>query len=165
MSTPAAGRTNRGWIWYFVILAFLTVLATTILVVYNLNQQLKPEQLEKAWQVWKEQGPHSYHLVYTIKINEPSSTDHYDVKVKDTAVIQAAVNGQQEPANRLHYYGMEKLFGYIDSNLERDQKKGQPRTYTRALFDPDHGGLRSYVRRVMGSKERVEITVEKLAAE
>jgi hypothetical protein len=162
MATSPAPAKNRGWLWYFILLGFLSILATTILVVYNLQQQLKPEQLEAAQKLWQEKGLKSYHLVYTIKIHELSTTDYYDVRVKDGFVTQVSVNNLAQPASKFHYYGMEKLFSYIDTNLERDQKKGQPRTFTRAIFDPGHGGLRWYVRRVMGSKERVELTVEKL---
>ena len=153
---------NRNWLWYFLTLAFLTLLATTILIVYNLSQQLKPEQLQAARRQWQEKGLPSYHLVYSIKIHEESRSDLYDITVKDHHVTQALVNGLSQTADKFHWYGMEKLFSYIATDLERDQKKGQPRAYTRALFDPQNGALRWYVRRVMGTQHRVEITIEKL---
>lgn len=151
---------NRGWIWYFVVLGALTLLATSVLVVYNLRQQLKPEELEAARHTWKNHGLRDYHLVYTIRINEEPNADRYEVWVVGGRATRVLVNGRED--DRLHWYGMEKLFGYIETNLERDGNKGQPRSYTRAIFDHGTGALRWYVRRVMGSRERVEMTIEKL---
>src|SRR5262249_4483768 len=58
-------RPNRGWIWFFVILIVLTVTSITIMIVYNLRQQLKPEQLAQARALWEQKGPADYDLDYT----------------------------------------------------------------------------------------------------
>ena len=158
----STAQNKLGWLWFFVILVLLTVLATVILVRFNLWQQLQPDQLARARQLWKEKGPHSYRLVYSKKITEESResrTEDYDVEVRDGVVAQIKVNGRLEPANRHPSHTMDDLLNLVAANLERDQDKGRPRTYTRALFQGDNGGLRWYVRRVMGSKERVEIEV------
>lgn len=162
---PRPAVRNNGWIWYFVLLGVMTLAATIILVVYNLQQQLKPEQLERARADWEAKGPKSYRLVYTVKINELNSTNHCEVLVRNGRAIRVQVNDELLPATQLSYYGMHRILGDINANLEKDQDKGRPRTYTRAIFDPANGALRWYVRRVMGGKERVEITIEKLEPE
>jgi hypothetical protein len=160
----AAPKRNRGWLWYFLLLAVLTILATATLATYNLKQQLTPEQLEAAWQLWKEKGPRSYRLLYTIRIDDrpEHAVDRYEVWVKDGRATQAIVNG--ETSERLDWYGMDRLFGFIDTNLERDAKKGQPRVFTTGDFDPTTGALVKYIRRVMGTRERVQVTVQKVEA-
>jgi len=155
-------RPNSNWIWYFVVLAALSLIAVVTLIVYNLQQQLKPEQLAAAQKLWDEKGPRSYRLKYTVKKNDDPRVDEYTVKVVDGKVMAATVNGLEEPLERLRYYGMAVLFKYIEDYQELDRKQGQPRTYCRAIFDPDTGALRWYVRRVMGRRERVEITVQRL---
>src|SRR5687767_5525703 len=99
---------NRNWIWYFVVLGILTVLATAVLVAYNLGQQLKPEQLETAQRLWREKGPRNYHLVYTVKRND-AEPDRYEVWVSDGRATRVLVNGLED--TRHDYYGMERLFG------------------------------------------------------
>ncbi len=62
-----APRRNRGWIWYFVILGVLTVAAVGVLVTFNVQQQLKPEQVEAARRLWEAKGPPDYDMTYTQK--------------------------------------------------------------------------------------------------
>ena len=118
--------------WYFIIVGVLTVSATSVLVIYNLNQQLRPEKLETARALWKEKGPRTYHLVYTIKLNDDQPTP-YDVHVDDGRVTSVLVNGQ--PDSRHHWYGMDRLYDYIEADLERD-RKSQRRNFTRAHLRP-----------------------------
>ena len=62
------------------------MLATVILVRFNLWQQLQPDQLARARQVWKEKGPHSYGLVYSKKITEESrdrELEFFNVEVRE----------------------------------------------------------------------------------
>ena len=51
VSETAPTRRNRGWIWFFVVLGFLTTLAALIPLWYNLSQQLTREQLDQALKV------------------------------------------------------------------------------------------------------------------
>ena len=53
------------WVWYFVVLGVLTVSACTILVWYNLRQQLKQEDLQAARALWKLNRPPDYDLIYS----------------------------------------------------------------------------------------------------
>jgi hypothetical protein len=161
MSEP---QKNYGWLWYFVIVFALSIAAAVVIAVFNLRQQLKPEQLAAAEQLWKRCGVANYVMVYTVKTDSLAGTrtDDYVVKVRSGHAYEALVNGLPQEQDRLIYYGMPKLFEYIDTFLEKDAEPGKPKVFTRALFDPDSGALRWYVRRVMGSKDRVEITVESL---
>jgi hypothetical protein len=169
MTLDQARIPNRRWIWYFVVVGCLTVLATTILVVYNLGQQLKPEQLEAARNLWEAKRPADYVLTYT-KLG--SATGTFVVTVRKGKVVSAnmlqkvikdgkaeLVEEQLEP--RLYRsYDMDGLFNDIERFLDLAAKKDSPRTYLVATFDPRNGQLLRFVRRVMGTSERIEIDVQ-----
>ena len=55
---------------------------------------------------------------------------------------------------------MTALMDDIETFLEEDTEPGRPRTYSVATFDPVDGHLVRYVRRVMGTSERIEINVQ-----
>jgi hypothetical protein len=153
-------KKSRRWIWYFVILFILATLASVVLVVFNLQQQLKPEQLAAARALWKERGPADYTLSYTTQVNEEAK-DHYWAKVRDHKVVESRYNGEPEPPERRGYRGMEGLFDFMERFMKIDTEPGSPKTFVRAIFDDQKtGGLRWYVRRVMGGRQRVEITVD-----
>jgi hypothetical protein len=156
-------RRNRGWLWFFLVLFVLTAAASTTLIVYNLKQQLKAEDLEAAWELWKKKGPASYELVYTVDMNENARPETYVVRVRDkkTESVVRKMADKDEPLERrlYSYYGMDQLFGNISDFMRQDSQPAKPRTYTRAVFDPEDGHIWWYVRRVMGSRERVEIKV------
>jgi hypothetical protein len=155
---------NHGWIWFFVVVIGLGIAAMASLIVYNLSQQLKPEQLADARRLWKEKGWRSYQLSYTIRRGIEASSDAFVVRVRGGRVVSSTVNGLPEEKRLFGARGMEALFDDIERFLELDARPGQPRTFTRAIFDNNTGALRSYVRRVMGGKERTEIKVESIEA-
>jgi hypothetical protein len=155
-------QSNRNWIWFFVVVGALAVLAMVSMIVYNLGRQLKPEQLAAARRSWHERGWRSYQLTYTVRRGIEQETDTYVVRVRDGKVISSTVNGRAEPPERFAYRDMDAKFDEIARFQEIDAKPGQPRTFCVGNFDPDNGALRQYVRRVMGSKERVEIVVDSL---
>lgn len=161
MSATTTTKKNRRWLWYFVVVFALAIAATVILAVFNWQQQLRPEQLEAARKQWKEKGPRDYTMIYTIRRAGDDVTDRFEVKVRGGSAVKATHNGQPIPEDRLGYYRMERLFDYIERFMEMDAKKDAKRSYVRAIFDePKTGGLRWYVRSVMGTRERAEITVE-----
>src|SRR4051812_32165483 len=106
-----ASPRNRGWLWYFILLAVLTIAATTILAVFNLRQQLAPEQLEAARKAWQEHGPADYSFSYTVKRDDVggSSTDHYFVKVRGGKPVEVLDNGLPLDEGRLVYHSMPRL--------------------------------------------------------
>lgn len=149
-------KRNRGWIWYFVILIVLTIASITVMIVYNLGQQLKPEQLATARALWAEKGPADYDMEYTQIGNAPGT---YKVQVRDGEVVSATLDGRALEPRQYGYYDMRGLFNSIDGFLEHDSKPGQPRTFTKAVFAADDGHVIRYIRRAMGSSERLEINV------
>ena len=152
-----APRANRGWIWYFAILALLTVAAVITLISFNVQQQLKPEKLVEARGLWNARGPASYDMVYTQKGSVPGT---FKVRVRDQKVMSVIRDGQPLEPRLYHYSDMPALFGFIEDFLRSDAEPGKPRTFTVASFDPNDGHLIHFVRRVMGGTERLEITVQ-----
>jgi hypothetical protein len=148
---------SRAWIWYFVILVVLTLLSITALVMFNLGQQLKPEQLAQAQALWNDKGPRDYNMVYTLN---GSTTGTYRVQVRQGKVVSVIRDGQSVEKRLYVYSSMPALFEFIEDFLKQDAEPGRRRTFTKAVFDPQDGHLKHYVRRVMGTTERQEITVE-----
>jgi hypothetical protein len=155
---------NYGWIWYFAVLAVLTVTAISIWIWYSRKQQLKPEQVAKARALWKEHRPSDYDLAYTKK---GSATGTFALEVRNGKVVSVTLDGRpitrdDRPLDPVFYprYDMSGLLDDIDQFLRLDAEPGKPRTFTIAAFDPDDGHLIHYVRRVMGGTERIEITVQ-----
>jgi len=151
-------RQNRGWLWFFLVLLLLAAVAASSLVVYNLGQQLRPEDLKAARRRWESKGPRDYRLAYTVKTDD-QPVDHYAVHVHGGKVTQATVNGKPLPAQQLADAAMEGLFRLMDEHLRLKEQPGQPKTFLRAHFDAVDGHVRSYVRAPRG-QPRVEITVE-----
>lgn len=159
-------KKNNNWKWFFGIVIFLALFTAISLVCWNLWLQLKPEQLEAAHQLWDEAGPKSYSLVYThtfsSRTDSDTHTNHYAVKVKDRAVTEVIVNGI--PKNDgLDYHSMDGLFKEIEGFQDKDEKEKR-KVYRIAEFDRQTGAIRSYVRRVSGTRERQQIKVESLEA-
>ncbi len=151
------------WVWYFVILAILTIAACSILVWYNLRQQLKKPELEAALARWKQNRPSDYDLTYT---KRGSASGTFLVEVRDRRIINVTLDGREITQNdkpldpsRFDRYDMTALMDDIETFLEEDAEPGRPRTFTVATFDPNDGHLVRYVRRVMGTSERIEINV------
>jgi hypothetical protein len=173
MTLEQGRKPNRRWIWYFVVVAGLTVLATTILVVYNLGQQLTHEQLDTARKLWDQKRPPDYVLTYT-KSGSVTGTFVVTVreaKIESVLMRQNVVKDNQvkvveQPLQREQYgsYDMDGLFHDIERFLDIDAKKGSPRTYMVATFDPQNGQLRRFVRRVMGTSNRLLIEVQPIQA-
>jgi Family of unknown function (DUF6174) len=166
-------KRNRGWIWYFAILVVLTVVAITILFVYNQGQQLRPEKLEAARKLWEEKRPADYVLTYTKK-GDASGT--FVVTVRQGKVVSVIMREEVKKENEVqvveqpleqrlyHTYDMEGLFDNIERFLELAAKKDSPRVYLFARFDPKNGQLLKFARRVMGTAQHVEIDVEPIQA-
>lgn len=152
------------WVWFFVILAVLGLAAVVIQIRFNLAQQLKPEQLQAAHQLWQQNGPKNYRLQFT-QISS-GGKDIFVAWVRNgevRAVVrkqdpsQPDTAGQRLQPEQYSFYGMDGLFGIIDDFLRLEV-----RTYMRATFDPQDGHVTHFVRRVSGTQERQEITDVKL---
>jgi hypothetical protein len=151
-----SNRPSRAWIWYFAILAGLTVLSITVLVRYNLAQQLTAAQLDQARALWAKKGPTDYDMELTQTGNAPAN---YQVRVRNKKVVRLVQDGRPLEKRLYSSYDMPALFGYIGDFLEEDSRPGMPRTYARGFFDEGDGHLVHYVRRVMGTTQRLELSV------
>src|SRR6516164_3745556 len=133
MDTPSLAITNgppvrprsRAWIWYFVLLAILTVAMITSLIVFNVGQQLTPEKLAAAIALWKERGPTSYDMEYT----KPMVNETFKVRVRKGDVVSVTMNDQPLPEREYPYHSMRALFGFIERFQQIDQEPGQPRAF------------------------------------
>ncbi len=170
MSLDAPRKSSRGWIWFFVILVALVVLAVSTLVIYNLRQQLEPAQLAAARKLWEEKRPPDYVLTYTKK-GDASGTFIVTVRNgKVASVVMEEEKGNdkvQEPLpQRLYeHYDMNGLFDDIERFLDVRARPDSPRTFMTAVFDPRNGQLLRFVRSVMSTGKRVQIDVEPIRIE
>jgi hypothetical protein len=154
---PPAHRPSSNWIWYFVVVAALSVLFTLILVRFNLAQQLTLADLQAAERLWKERGPADYDMEYT---KQGSATGTFTVRVRSHKVERVICDGQRQEERLLPYSSMGALFGFIEDYLREDAKPGARRVFTTGRFDDNDGHLLHYVRRVMDSSERIELIVK-----
>jgi len=153
--TPPGGR--RAWIWYFVLLAVLTVTSITVLIRFNLGQQLTLAKLEEARARWEAKGPKNYDM----ELQKRGSVEETRrVEVREGKVVWAIVNGRPLEARLFAYSDVPALFDEIEDFLKLDSEHGKPRTFCTAAFDAQDGHLIHFVRRVMGRTERIEITVK-----
>jgi hypothetical protein len=151
-------RRSRGWIWIFVTLVVLTVVAIGVQIWYNAGQQLTAEYLSEAEARWRQHGPRDYDMEYVKKVDRDEET--YVVHVRQGKVTEATRNGVALEERLYHYQTMLALFGFIDEFWEIDHKPGSPRVFVVATFDPQDGHLIHYIRSVMSSRQRQEITVQ-----
>jgi len=151
----------------------MALAAIIIPIAYNLEIQLRPEQLAQARQRWQEHGIPDYDLDYMVRIDRDPIADEYRVKVRGGKVV--AVIGNRDvllvderagllfgPAIRaLHTEGfqqhrVEGLFQQIEADFQHDVQPGQRRNYVTASFDARDGHPVRYIRRVAGTSERLE---------
>jgi hypothetical protein len=149
---------GRGWIWFFVILALLTLTAIGIQIWFNPTVPLTAPLLAEAEARWKEHGPRDYDMDYTIKKVE--STERFHVQVRDGKAVSVLMNDQIALEPRLYpSCTMPALYGFIEEFMEQDAQPGKPRTFSNVMFDPLDGHLIHYVRSVAVRRERQEISV------
>src|SRR5262245_4015097 len=74
--------TPRRWVPFFLTLAVLGTLAIALPLVYNLGQQLRPEQLEAARALWAERGPADYDLEVAVAFGRDARPQRYTVLVR-----------------------------------------------------------------------------------
>jgi hypothetical protein len=153
---------NRAWIWFFLTLAVLAVVAITFLWLAKSARQLKPEQLEMARSLWETKGSHDYDMKYTQKVTAPDTyrVDIFQVRVRHNQVVSVVLNGEPRPKEFDHYSDMPALFDAVADFLKYDAQSGRPRTFSTATFDPGDGHLIRYFRKVLGTSEQQEISVQ-----
>jgi hypothetical protein len=159
---------------FFLVLAGLGLAALTIPIVYNLRQQLRPEQVAEARERWRRAAPADYDLKLFVLTNHDGreERDEFVTAVRGGKVALVGCNGEllyaapalavlagpgllAPPREDLRRHGVEALFRQIEEALREDQASGG-RNYATAKFDPADGHPQHYVHRIRGSKERVE---------
>jgi hypothetical protein len=147
--------TSRRWWIFFVLLLVLAVAAVTSPLVYNLNQQLRPEQVADARQRWAARNLRDYELRYNLRIDDAPEGREYRVVVRDGTVVEAVAD--DAPA-RDDVFTVDAVFDLIESGLTEDAAAAR-RNYTVARFHPELGYPARYVRRVKATGERVELVM------
>ncbi len=169
MSVPPRKK-NYLWVWFFVFVVVASVGVAGLMIWFNLRLQLKPEKLAEAMQRWQEHGPRDYRMTVTKRIGDSDHVDTFVATVRNQKVLDVQMNGEplrdQETDERfppgherLQYFTMDRLLREIERFMELDAKEGR-KTYNVAIFDEQTGALRKYIRRVMGTRERVEEDVK-----
>jgi hypothetical protein len=158
-------KKNHAWIYYFAFLLVASVGVAGFMIWYNLSIQLTTEQLESAAQLWREKGPTDYNMVYTKRLNDDAKIATFNVEVRAGKVTKVLMNGRplekdnpEDSDPRIHH-SMDRLFHDIERFMDIDRKPGAPKVYVTAIFDDKNGGLRRYIRRVMGTTLRIEMHV------
>jgi hypothetical protein len=158
--------TSRRWLWYFVGVGGVAAVLLTWLALYIRNEldparQLNLEQLRAARNLWKEHGPKDYQMLYKVRRGRGGDADTYFVEVRGGRVISVVLNGDQRlEADKLEYHSMVGLFNDIELFLKRDEQPNSPQSFCRGYFAKEDGRLVQFVRRVVGTDERVDIFVE-----
>jgi hypothetical protein len=157
--TTTPPKNNLGK-WFLLFLLVASISVAVFMIWFNLSIQLKPEQLDEAMKRWKENGPKNYKLTYTKQIDNNDHRDIIIAQIVDGKAKQGTINGEPFEERVLPYHTMDRLLIDIEKFLEDDRKPGAPKTYTTAVFDAKTGALHRYVRRVMGSTQRLELNLK-----
>jgi len=158
---------NRRWLWFFLALAVLGLLAIGINLAYNLGEPLTPEKLLAARELWRQKRPANYDLKILAVQAGGSMRNTYDLKVRDGQIVEFHVNGRnpeslfdkggnrnvaEERAQR-QAWDIDGLFDVIEELMDQDRSAGR-RTFTRARFDKTDGHLLLYQRQVNRVQEQ-----------
>jgi hypothetical protein len=161
-SSTIRKRPNRGWIWFFVILAVLAVAAAAILWIYNVNQQLTSEQFEAARKLWSEKGPRDYTLTIT-KEGSAKGTYVATIRAGDVESVVEKVPGGKDRLleKRLYsYYDMTALFDDLQRFLEIKNDPNKGKVFLRAHFAPEDGHIEEYVYSNSTDRQPVRVVVQ-----
>jgi hypothetical protein len=154
-------KRNRNWLWFFGVLLVLGAAAVAVEVWYNLRQQLGPEQLAAARQLWREKAPASYQVEYTLK-RQDGSERRWTVEVCQGQVVSVRSGGQLLGEGDYLFDTMDAMFDHVEKRLDADAQPDAPRVFATAVFDKSDGHFLRYVRSTRSPRERVEITANLL---
>jgi hypothetical protein len=169
MTVATRPRTWR-WVVFFAVLASLAGLGIVLPIVYNLGQQLRPEQLEAARRLWDEHGPADYDLTFAVTYDRERLAERHIVRVRGGQVVFASCEGelvQLGPAlaaavglpigglGRGTGLGVPGIFDHIEALLRQQSTEGR-RNFLVAVFDPHEGYPRRFIYRLRGTRTREE---------
>jgi hypothetical protein len=153
---------------YVALLVLLSAVAAIAPIVYNLRQQLRPEQLEEARERWRVHGPSDYDLTFAIRYDRETIPQRHFVFVRGGKVVFASCEGEivtLSPASGaavgLPAGGMGKQPGQdvpaiLDHVEDLMHEPGAERNLLVASFDAKDGHPRRIIRRVRRSSTREE---------
>src|SRR5262245_62672717 len=153
----------RRSVWFFLVLVLLGTAAVVAPIVYNLRQMLTPEQVAEARARWEAKGPADYQLSFLERIDD-DRPDTYEATVRRGELVGLKVNDKSVAvakltAARRHEFTVPGMFDLIEQHLA-EEEGGKRRNYATAYFDPELGFPVRYVRRVHGSRARLEWNVK-----
>jgi hypothetical protein len=152
---------RRTWIWFFLVLAFLAVLAVvvpllTVPLVHGL-QPLTLETLQAARALWDKNGPRDYDMEYQ---KRGSVTGTFVVQVRHGIAVSVTMDGRPLDPPQYHYHTMPALFDDLETFLELASKSEGGPVNIRGRFDPGDGHILRYIRSVGGTSQQIEIRVK-----
>jgi hypothetical protein len=167
---------SRRWLWFWVPLAVLAVVAIVLPIVYNLSLQLTAGELAQARARWREHGPKDYDLTCTVRFDDDTAVDRYESKVRSGEVVSFRYNDAEAKPHASAASGaasvadgalaavwerpdVEGLFTMIERVLDEDAGKTGRRNYATASFDAGDGHPKRYVHRIAGTRQRQEWTI------
>lgn len=147
--------------WFFLILACLATAGIIWNVVANLGMQLQPEELEQARKRWQELGPASYDLDLTEKLDGDREGDRFVISVRDGQVTKLVSNGRVVHLDTLSKeerdaYTVPGLFRRIEQDYNAEESSGERRYVISARFAAEYSYPALYVRKIRGSRSRLE---------
>jgi hypothetical protein len=142
---------------FFLVLGVLAITAIVVPLLYNLQRQLEPEDIARARQRWQEHGLANYDLLLLVRADEDKVGTRYLIQVRSGKVTQVLIDGEEQdlPDDTVKQYRVEGLFAYIAKMLHQD-REANARNFTIADFDKVDGHPTHYIRRVRGTRERLE---------
>jgi hypothetical protein len=165
---PVSRPRSRAWVGYVMVLVLLSAVAATIPIVYNLGQQLRPENLETARQRWREHGPSDYDLTFAIRYDRERLPERHIVIVRGGKVVLAACEGEIQtlspalqatagmPAGGLCKDKGQDVPAILDHIADLLHEPDANRNFLVAAFDLADGHPRRIIRRVRASSTREE---------
>lgn len=152
---------------FFVLLVALAAAAVTLPIAYNLNQQLRSEQLAAAKELWRREGPADYDLTFMVQYDRERLAERHIVLVRDRRVVWASCEGEvvavspalgaliglPGAANQGAGRDIPSIFAHLEALFAEE---GSHRNFLVAVFDPKEGWPRRFIRRVRGGGPREE---------
>jgi hypothetical protein len=156
-------KKSLSWLWYIVLIVVLGIGAAFITGYFNTRQQMKRADIESAIQRWDRARIKNYSMKYTQRIRSQPD-EIFEVTVREGIVTRVLRNDLPLPADKLASFSMGNKLAEIEQfyNVDESAKK---RVYMRGYFDANNGRLLSYTRRVMGTDERLSISVQEFREE
>jgi hypothetical protein len=110
------------WAWFFIVLGVLSAIAATIEIWFNLSQQLTPDQVQTAQQLWREHAPEDYDLDYLLSWREREPI-LYQATVRNREVTAVTVAGGELEPVLFPLHDLPPLFDAVTAWLAEDPSR------------------------------------------